>query len=70
VLLLLVKVKAKQLLYKPGQALWLQEVEAHRFQNSQPYAPAAITLQEKILTLIFVKRLSQTQGHSAAGRII
>jgi hypothetical protein len=35
----------------------------------QPYVPAVLYPQERFVILILYYRLSQLQGHSAAGRI-
>jgi hypothetical protein len=69
--------KVKQSHYRPGQALRVQEVEAPRFQDSRHMKVARLSALRTVRLYPsgnipgthFYQRLSQPQGHSAAGRI-
>jgi hypothetical protein len=58
-------------IYRPGETLGFQEVEASRISRQSAYegATAGFTLMETSLVLIRVGELSRPQGHRAAGII-
>jgi len=75
---LLCNIKVKQTHYRPGQALRVREFEAPRFQDNRHMKVVRLSAlgngrlysQETIPGTFFCYRLSQSQGHSAAGRLM